>query len=63
MTSIDYRVINALISTHSFTLVRHPAVLAKLRTEISTTCQSKSELDRNDLRNMKYLQIVMKESE
>lgn len=44
-------------------LVRHPSVLGKLRTEISSVSQDRgSELNRTDLRNMKYLQNVLKES-
>ena len=44
-------------------LVRHPNVLGKLRTEISSVSQGRgSELNRTDLRNMKYLQMILKES-
>jgi cytochrome P450 len=47
----------------SFTLVRYPDVLEKLRVEISSACDGKVELTRNDLRGMPYLQNVIKESE
>lgn len=46
----------------SFTLVRYPRVLAKLREEIAQACQGKPNLTRSDLRNMTYLQNVIKES-
>lgn len=45
----------------SFLLVRHPKVLTKLRLEIAA--QGSAELTRTDLRNMKYLQNILKESE
>jgi hypothetical protein len=47
----------------SFLLVRYPRVLDKLRVEIKDACEGKEELNRNDLREMKYLQNVLKESE
>ncbi|KAA6409046.1 MAG: cytochrome P450 alkane hydroxylase [Lasallia pustulata] len=51
-----------LLSWTFFMLVRHPNVLGKLRTEISSVSQGRgSELNRTDLRNMKYLQNVLKE--
>ncbi|KAJ4514742.1 hypothetical protein HRR75_004106 [Exophiala dermatitidis] len=50
-----------LLSWTFFTLVRYPRVLSKLRAEIAHTCQEKRELNRDDLRNMPYLQNVMKE--
>jgi hypothetical protein len=63
-----------LVSTHSrkwrlpsnstrFLLVRHSNVMKKLRAEISLACDSKSNLTRDDLRRMPYLQNVLKESE
>jgi hypothetical protein len=49
--------------THpSYLLVRHPAVLRKLRTEIMETLNGKETLNRNDLRQVKYLTDVLKES-
>lgn len=43
-------------------LVRHPQVLENLRNEISKLDQN-TGLTRSSLRNMKYLQNVLKESE
>jgi cytochrome P450 len=49
--------------THlSYLLVRHPEVLRKLRTEIMETLSGKETLNRNDLRQVKYLTDVLKES-
>jgi hypothetical protein len=49
--------------THpSYLLVRHPAVLRKLRAEIMETLHGKETLNRNDLRQVKYLTDVLKES-
>lgn len=45
---------------NSFLLVRHPQVMNKLRAEIAN--HSSAELSRNDLRNMPYLQNILKES-
>lgn len=57
------RILLTLVRLNSFMLVRHPNVLGKLRTEISSVSQGRgSELNRTDLRNMKYLQNVLKES-
>ena len=44
----------------SFLLVRHPHVLEKLRSEIAA--QGNVEWTRSGLRNMKYLQNILKES-
>jgi hypothetical protein len=63
-----------LVSTHlckprfpsnstRFLLVRNPTVMKKLRAEISLACDSNSDLTRDDLRRMPYLQNVLKESE
>ncbi|KAG4427616.1 hypothetical protein IFR05_016900 [Cadophora sp. M221] len=49
-----------LLSWAFFLLVRHPNVLAKLRSEIAA--QSNVELTRSNLRNMKYLQSILKET-
>ncbi|KIW02606.1 hypothetical protein, variant [Verruconis gallopava] len=49
-----------LLSWTFFLLVRHPQVMQKLRAEI--TQYNKENLDRNDLRNMPYLQNVLKET-
>jgi hypothetical protein len=46
----------------SFLLVRHSNVMEKLRAEIASTCGTSSELTRDDLRRMPYLQNVLKES-
>lgn len=43
-------------------LVRHPQVLERLRTEIAATRTAPSRLSRNDLKGMRYLQNVLKES-
>ncbi|EXJ96107.1 hypothetical protein A1O1_01233 [Capronia coronata CBS 617.96] len=51
-----------LLSWTFFTLVRYPRVLAKLREEIALACEGKSQLNRNDLRNMAYLQNVIRET-
>ncbi|KAL8830337.1 MAG: hypothetical protein Q9170_005773 [Blastenia crenularia] len=45
----------------NFLLVRHPEVLAKLRKEISLL-KGRMEVTRSELRNMNYLQNVLKES-
>ena len=52
-----------LMIISSFTLIRHPKVFDKLRSEINQACAGKTQLDRNDLRKMTYLQNVIKESE
>ncbi|KAH9204657.1 cytochrome P450 alkane hydroxylase [Leptodontidium sp. 2 PMI_412] len=49
-----------LLSWAFFLLVRHPNVLVKLRSEIAA--QGNAELTRSDLRNMKYLQNILKET-
>lgn len=46
----------------SFSLVRYPRVFRKLRAEVTAACNKDSSLTRTDLRNMKYLQNVLKES-
>jgi cytochrome P450 len=46
----------------SFLLVRHPTVMEKLRTEITSTCDANTDLTRDDLRRLPYLQNVIKES-
>ncbi|KAF2676571.1 cytochrome P450 alkane hydroxylase [Lentithecium fluviatile CBS 122367] len=51
-----------LLSWTFFLLVRHPRVIEKLRTEISSTCGGNSNLNRDDLRRMSYLQNVLKET-
>lgn len=51
-----------LLSWTFFLLIRHPQVLEKLRGEISKL-DSNTGLTRNSLRDMKYLQNVLKESE
>ncbi|KAK5203419.1 hypothetical protein LTR47_010348 [Exophiala xenobiotica] len=51
-----------LLSWTFFLLVRHPRVLDKLRVEVKDACEGKEELTRNDLREMRYLQTVLKET-
>ncbi|OQU99595.1 hypothetical protein CLAIMM_05205 [Cladophialophora immunda] len=51
-----------LLSWTFFMLVRHPNVLEKLRSEISIFCEGETELNRNSLRGMAYLQNVIKET-
>jgi cytochrome P450 len=51
-----------LLSWTFFLLVRHPKVLQKLRDEISTTLQGRTEIARSELRRMDYLQNVLKET-
>jgi hypothetical protein len=51
-----------LIFAPAFLLVRHPRVLTKLRAETSAACEADIELTRTQLRNMNYLQNVLKES-
>ena len=53
--------INWLTET-SFLLVRHPAAFEKLRAEVTANCSDHTKLTRTDLRNMSYLQNVVKES-
>ncbi|KAF2435579.1 cytochrome P450 alkane hydroxylase [Tothia fuscella] len=49
-----------LLSWTFFLLVRHPAVMEKLRSDIAK--HMRSGLNRNDLRSMDYLQKVIKET-
>ncbi|KAF2280400.1 cytochrome P450 alkane hydroxylase [Westerdykella ornata] len=51
-----------LLSWTFFLLVRHPKVLEKLRAEIASTCVPGSSLSRDVLRNMRYLQNVLRET-
>ncbi|ORY14147.1 cytochrome P450 alkane hydroxylase [Clohesyomyces aquaticus] len=51
-----------LLSWTFFLLVRHPHVLEKLRAEINETCSGSTNLSRDDLRRMTYLQNVLKET-
>lgn len=48
---------------NSFLLVRYPEVLNKLRTEIESVTGDKTDLQREDLKQMPYLANVLKESE
>ncbi|TGO38428.1 hypothetical protein BHYA_0075g00310 [Botrytis hyacinthi] len=50
-----------LLSWTFFLLVRHPKVLAKLQKEVALLGDA-SDLNRTELRNMKYLQNVLKET-
>ncbi|KAF1843674.1 cytochrome P450 alkane hydroxylase [Cucurbitaria berberidis CBS 394.84] len=51
-----------LLSWTFFLLVRHPHVMDKLRTEIASACGVDSNLSRDKLRKMSYLQNVLKET-
>lgn len=51
-----------LLSWTFFLLIRHPKVLQKLRDEISTTLQGRTDITRSDLKGMDYLQNVLKET-
>lgn len=51
-----------LLSWTFFLLVRHPKVLQELRDEVSTTLQGRTEITRSELRNMGYLQNVLRET-
>jgi hypothetical protein len=46
----------------SFLLVRHPRAMETLRVEVSSKCDTNSNLSRDDLRRLPYLQKVLKES-
>ncbi len=46
----------------SFLLVRHPRVMEKVRSEITALPGKEEEIRRADLRNLHYLQNVLKES-
>ncbi|ESZ89963.1 cytochrome P450 alkane hydroxylase [Sclerotinia borealis F-4128] len=50
-----------LLSWTFFLLVRHPRVLAKLQREVASIGDA-TDLNRTELRNMKYLQNVLKET-
>ncbi|KAH8725091.1 cytochrome P450 alkane hydroxylase [Phaeosphaeriaceae sp. PMI808] len=51
-----------LLSWTFFLLVRHSRVMEKLRAEIVSTCGTSTELNRDDLKRMPYLQNVLKET-
>ncbi|KAI3321732.1 cytochrome P450 alkane hydroxylase [Xylariaceae sp. AK1471] len=51
-----------LLSWTFFLLVRHPSVMEKLRSEISVLDVKEEELRRADLRNLHYLQNILKET-
>ncbi|KAM3065257.1 hypothetical protein ACMFMG_004357 [Clarireedia jacksonii] len=51
-----------LLSWCLYLLVRHPEVLRKLRAEVMETLHGKETLTRNDLREVKYLTDVLKET-
>ncbi|KAI0868246.1 cytochrome P450 alkane hydroxylase [Hypoxylon argillaceum] len=51
-----------LLSWTFFLLVRHPRVLDKLRSEINTLPLNEEETTRADLRNLNYLQNILKET-
>jgi cytochrome P450 len=51
-----------LLTWTFFLLVRHPNIMAKLRTEIASLCPDQSQLTRTDLRKMTYLQNILKET-
>ena len=45
-----------------FLLLRHPSVLKKLREEISTHCPNPADISRSDLKKIRYVQNVMRET-
>ena len=51
-----------LLTWTFFLLVRHPVVLRKLRQEIASSLANISHLTREDLKKMRYLQNVLKET-
>ena len=51
-----------LLTWTFFLLVRHPKVLEKLREEVNTACSDLANLTRTELRKMRYLQNVLKET-
>ena len=51
-----------LLSWTFFLLVRHPSVLKKLRAEINSKRGDKADLNRQDVRDLHYLQNVLKET-
>lgn len=51
-----------LLSWVFFLLIRHPNVMAKLRAEISHLSSTSDEIQRKDLRDMQYLQNVIRET-
>ncbi|KAJ9657771.1 hypothetical protein H2198_004078 [Neophaeococcomyces mojaviensis] len=50
-----------LITWTLFLLVRHPRVLGKLKEEIKATIGEDTEISRTKLKDMSYLQVVLKE--
>lgn len=57
--SYTFETLTRLLSFH---LVRHPRIMEKLRAEVSQLSPNQN-IDRTALRELKYLQNVMKESE
>ncbi|KAI0502714.1 cytochrome P450 alkane hydroxylase [Xylaria bambusicola] len=51
-----------LLSWTFFLLVRHPNVMEKLRAEINNLAASDEDISRSDLRNLNYLQNILKET-
>ncbi|KAB2102371.1 Cytochrome P450 [Alternaria gaisen] len=51
-----------LLSWTFFLLVRHPRVMDTLRAEVFSGCGTNSDLSRDDLRRLPYLQKVLKET-
>lgn len=54
--------IYSLMSSSSFLLVRHPAVLDRLRNEIQSVVGDDSEINRSHIQKMSYLKAVLDES-
>jgi hypothetical protein len=54
-----------MLTLYSFLLVRHPRVLAKLRSEIEAMSAGRNHrrLNRTDLQDLGYLQNILTESE
>jgi cytochrome P450 len=51
-----------LISWTMFLLVRHPTCLQRLREDIQSTVGSRTQLNRSDLKEIKYLEHVLNET-
>lgn len=58
----SYNLMRSTNTENSRLLVRHPAVLTKLRDEIEAVMDGKAELTREELKKMTYLSNILKES-
>lgn len=52
----------SLLSGHSYLLVRHPDVMSRLRSEITSVLGGNDSVTRADLKQLGYLTNVLKES-